>query len=115
MRREFPSKVKALAFQRAKGCCEQCNRGVKLLVGDVFYDHIIADGIGGDNSLDNCQVLCKSHHDGKTRKHDVPRIAKVKRIRLREAGIRKRSRFPGSRDSRFKKRMDGTVVLRDAQ
>ena len=28
------------------------------------------------------------------------------------AGIRKKSKFPGSRDSRFKKKIDGSVVER---
>jgi 5-methylcytosine-specific restriction protein A len=113
MRTEFSPKTKILAFQRAKGCCQECNNDKKLIVGNIFYDHIIPDAMGGEATLDNCQVLCKSHHDTKTRKSDVPTIAKSKRIRRREAGIRKRSTFACSRDSKFKKRIDGTVVLRD--
>lgn len=95
-RREFSNRVKLEAHQRAKGCCEKCKSGVKLLVGDIFYDHIIPDGLGGEPELTNCQVLCKSHHDEKTRKTDVPAIAKTKRIQLREAGIKKSRRsIPG--------------------
>lgn len=112
MRRDFPSKVKFAAFERAKSCCEQCNSGVKLRVGDIFYDHIIADGLGGEPTLDNCQVLCRSHHDAKTFKSDVPKIAKGKRLRLREAGIKKRSSFACSKQSKWKKKIDGSVVLR---
>jgi hypothetical protein len=37
--------------------------------------------------LDNCAVLCHVCHDEKTRKHDVPRIAKMKRVRDRHNGI----------------------------
>jgi 5-methylcytosine-specific restriction enzyme A len=115
MRTEFSPKTKILAFQRAKGCCQECNNGKKLIVGDIFYDHVIPDAMGGEATLDNCQVLCRSHHDTKTFKADVPTIAKSNRVRARAAGIRKPSRFPGSRDSKFKKRMDGTVVLRDSR
>jgi 5-methylcytosine-specific restriction protein A len=39
-------------------------------------------------------------------------IAKAKRVVDKHRGIRKMSRFPGSRDSKFKKKMDGSVVLR---
>ena len=112
MRTEFPAKTKALAFQRASGCCEECKSGVKLMVGDIFYDHRIADGLGGEPTLENCQVLCKRHHDAKTRKHDVPAIAKAKRIERKRIGIRKRSKFACSKDSRFKRKVSGEVVLR---
>jgi 5-methylcytosine-specific restriction protein A len=97
MRREFPKPVKVEAHLRAKGCCELCGTGIKLRVGDIFYDHRIADGLGGEPTLENCQVLCRSHHDAKTRGSDVPTIAKVKRIRNREAGIKKPRTITGWR------------------
>lgn len=112
MRREFPAKIKVDAFTRAKGCCELCNSGVKLRHGDIFYDHRIPDGLGGEPTLENCQVLCRSHHDEKTRKADVPAIAKSKRIQRREMGIKKRSTFACAKTSKWKKKLDGTVVLR---
>ncbi len=112
MRHEFHPKVMIRAWDRADGCCELCKTGRKLIPGDIFYDHIIADALGGEPTLENCQVLCRSHHDTKTRTHDVPLIAKGKRIRKRNAGIKKRSTFAGSRDSRFKKKISGEVVLR---
>jgi 5-methylcytosine-specific restriction protein A len=92
-RTEFKATIKLGAFQRAKGCCEQCKSGVKLLTGDIFYDHRIPDAMGGEATLDNCQVLCRSHHDAKTRKADVPAIAKVKRIERKRIGIRKPSKL----------------------
>lgn len=111
-RREFHPKVMIAAWDRADGCCEECNTGIKLLPGDIFYDHRIPDAMGGEPTLDNCQVLCRSHHDAKTFKEDVPRIAKTKRLKRRAAGIKKPSRFPGARNSRFKKKISGEVVLR---
>jgi len=117
MRTEFTKQTKRDAFERCEGLCEgirpdgercSANLGKKL----HHFDHIIPDAIGGDNSLQNCQVLCKPCHDDKTRKIDVPIIAKAKRNYDKDRGIRKPSRFPGSRDSRWKKKMDGSVVLR---
>lgn len=110
MRREFSAKVKAAAALRANGNCESCTR--KLSTGDYNYDHVIADGIGGEPTIENCMVLCKSCHAIKTDKHDKPRIAKAKRNYRKAHGIRPHSHFACSRDSKFKKRIDGTVVLR---
>lgn len=104
MRREFPAKVKAQAFDRAKGCCEQCQSGIKLLVHDIFYDHRIPDGLGGEPTFENCQVLCRSHHDIKTRARDVPAIAKSKRVQRRRAGIKK------GRSIRAWRKFDGSPV-----
>lgn len=88
-RREFHPKVMIAAWDRAGGCCEQCKSGKKLIPGDIFYDHIIPDANGGEPTLDNCQVLCRSHHDTKTYTKDIPAIAKTLRIRKRAAGIKK--------------------------
>jgi hypothetical protein len=68
--------------------------------------------LGGDTSLTNCAVLCLPCHGVKTQKIDVPMIAKAKRVADKHLGIRKPSRFPGSRDSRWKKKMNGEVVPR---
>lgn len=115
-RREFPSKVKAAAFQRADGRCEGRPNGercpVKLQPGRYAYDHIIADSIGGEPTLDNCAVLCSACHDEKTRTLDTPRAAKTKRQHLAHIGAKPRSRFPGSRQSALKKKINGSVEYR---
>lgn len=96
MRREFPAKVKALAFERCHGACETCTR--RLFPGDIHYDHRIADGIGGEPTLENCQVLCKSCHAIKTNKSDIPTIAKSKRVRRKHIGASGPKRtIPGRR------------------
>lgn len=110
MRREFPAKVKAAAALRANGHCEQCTR--KLMAGDWHYDHEIPDQLGGEPTLENCKVLCRSCHSLKTRKTDIPRIAKAKRNFNAARGIKKRSAFPCSRSSKWKKKINGTVELR---
>lgn len=110
MRREFSNKVKGLAALRAKGYCECCTR--KLLEGDFHYDHEIPDALGGEPTLENCRVLCRSCHITKTRTEDVPRIAKANRNFRKSRGIRRRSSFSCSKASPFKKKLDGSVVLR---
>lgn len=85
MRREFPAKVKVAAYERSKGHCEKC--GVRLSVGKFAYDHVLADAIGGEPTLENCEVLCVPCHSGKT-VSDVGRIAKAKRQRAVHVGAK---------------------------
>lgn len=109
MRTEFTTKTKTLAFERSKGNCEKC--GNKLFTGKFRYDHIIPDWMGGDNSLENCCVQCIDCDKPKTA-NDQKNIGKTRRIRNKHIGIKKKSRFSCSRDSKFKKKIDGTVVRR---
>jgi 5-methylcytosine-specific restriction protein A len=110
-RREFSRAVMREAFARAAGKCERC--GNHLYTGKYQYDHIIADSIGGEPTLDNCAVLCTGCHDEKTAKLDTPRAAKTKRQHLAHIGARPRSRMPGSRTSNLKKKMNGQTVRRE--
>jgi len=90
MRREFSAKVRVAAFKRAGGSCEGCT--AKLYTGKFAYDHRIPDQLGGEPTLENCQVLCSACHGEKTAGQDVPRIAKAKRNEAKHLGARLRSR-----------------------
>ncbi len=90
MRREFSTKVKAAAFQRSGGNCEGCT--ARLYVGKFAYDHIIADGLGGKPTLENCAVLCFACHGDKTFASDVPAIAKAKRREAKHIGATRAKR-----------------------
>ena len=117
MRTEFSKRTKRDAYERAEGLCEgllpngdRCCANLKHK--RYHFDHVIPDAIGGDTSLQNCAVLCVECHGDKTIKIDIPVIAKAKRNRDKFRGIKKRSTFACSRDSRFKKKINGEVVLR---
>lgn len=120
-RAEFSKQTKRDALKRADGTCEavgamyglpageRCTR--KLAYG-VQFDHIILDANSKDNSLGNCAAACIPCHRWKTDHYDTPLAAKTVRQQDKANGIRKPSSMPGSRNSKFKKRMDGSVVLR---
>lgn len=110
-RRDFPKRVKLAAWERCAGHCEEC--AAKIIGGRPEYDHDIPDAIGGEPTLENCIVRCRTCHARKTAELDAPRIAKVRRQREKHLGIRNASRFPGGRWSRWKKKVTGEVVLRD--
>lgn len=87
MRREFPPKVRVAAFERANKRCEKCT--AFLVPGRFTYDHRVADFMGGEPALENCQVICEACDKDKTYRQDIPAIAKTKRVIKRRAGVRK--------------------------
>lgn len=121
-RTEFSKQTKREALLRSKGLCEavgplyglaagvRCN--VSLSKG-FAVDHVNPDGNGGDNTLENAACVCRICHAYKTA-GDVARIAKMKRQRDRNQGIKRRKGPPmaGSRDSQWKRKMSGEVVPR---
>src|SRR4051794_18938663 len=110
MRKEFSTRTKALAFQRANGRCEAC--GARLTTGKFHYDHENPDGLTGSNDLANCRVLCTACHRDKTR-NDVGHIAQARRREARHIGAHKsRNPLPGGRLSKWRKKLTGKVVPR---
>lgn len=111
MRQEFSKKVKLAAWERCGGICE-CGCGQKIISGAVEYDHIIEDALGGEPVLENCMVMRKRCHDGKTGKRR-PALDKTRRVVEKAAGARKsKNPMPCGRNSQFKKTMSGKVVPR---
>ena len=115
-RKEFTTRTKLKAFERAGGRCEECARRVGLGGEPVEYDHIVTCEDGGGNDLDNCQVLCVHCHKVKTHKIEAPAKAEGRHHTAKRAGIKpkRRSTFATNRDGPFKALLDGTVVRRDA-
>lgn len=96
-RLEFSRATKEAAYERCKGKCELCCMPFDNRTPE--YHHEIEAAMGGDNSLENCQVLCPKCHGLITRTVSAPRVAKVKRIEAKRKGWRKPSgafrRFSG--------------------
>lgn len=97
-RTEFPKRIRVAAFERSEGRCEACTARI---VGTPQYDHILPDALGGEATLANCAVLCRTCHAVKTGTQDVPRIAKATRVREKNIGARRpRQGFRGWRNFR---------------
>jgi 5-methylcytosine-specific restriction enzyme A len=109
-RDEFDKKTKIAALERSGKRCEQrvdlvlgiVGCGLKF-VGIPEFDHIVPVALGGDNSLTNCQVLCRKCHRFKSdhpRDGDKSKIAKADRVREKHSGIRKSKYKWGKRPMR---------------
>ena len=107
----IPPRVRLRAFERADGHCQLCTR--KIVAGERWIaDHIVALINGGENRETNLQVICDWCDRKVKTPADVAEKARTARIRAKHLGIKKRSTFACSRDSKWKKRIDGTVVPR---
>ena len=111
-RLEFSRKTRAAAFLRSGGCCEEC--GAKLKTGEGEYDHDKECWEGGDDSLENCRVLCKVCHEEKTGEA-AGRRSKADRQRDKHNGTwkRKTKPVPGSKDSGWRKPLNGPAIRRE--
>lgn len=118
-RNEFTKQTKRDALRRSGMLCEAVGTWYGLRAGQrcnaplgagVQFDHIDLDANSKDASLSNCAAVCIKCHKHKTAKHDVPLAAKTLRQQDKALGITKSK--SSLSNSRFKKRMDGTVVDR---
>lgn len=106
----IPARVRVRVFDSAGGCCYICRR--KISAGEYWQaDHVIALVNGGSNRESNLSPACGNCCYRKSA-DDVAEKSKVYKKRSKHLGIRKKSRFPGSRDSKFKKKITGEVVRR---
>lgn len=114
VRQEFGDRVKRARWEHCDGKCEGEGCGADLTIPGtrIEYDHHVACKDDGDNSFENCRVLCKWCHAAKTFGPDAEKFKTIRKREKRDAGIRKRSKFPCSRDSGLKKKLDGTIVSR---
>ena len=109
-REEFSKRTKLEAFERAQGKCEEC--GCLLRAGHFEYDHDKPAAFNGRATIGNCRVLCVGCHSHKTFGRDLPAIAKSNRIRAKEAGIKRQSKFACGKSSKWKRKVSGEVVPR---
>lgn len=106
----IPKRVRLRVFERHDGICHLSGR--KIMPGDAWdLDHITALINGGEHRESNLAPALRDKHREKTAA-DVAEKARTARIRAKHLGIKPKSRFACSRDSKFRKKINGEVVLR---
>lgn len=109
---EFSRKDRREIHLRANGHCEGC--GAMLKPGEGEYDHRIAQGYGGENVVENGQLLCRVCHKAKTAR-DKAITEKTKRRRDKHTGVyvKHSHPLPGTKASGVRKKMNGTIERRE--
>lgn len=110
---EFSKATKIAAFERCGGYCEECG----FMLGPknpAEYDHDKEVWEGGTNDPENCIVRGKECCHKRKSAASTKRRAKANRCRDVIANVKVKSRrpMPGSRDSEWKKCMNGQTVRR---
>lgn len=108
---KIPDRVRLRVFERHNGICHLSGRPIRA--GEAWdCDHVVAIINGGEHRESNLAPALKDKHREKTAE-DVREKAIVYRKKAKNIGLKKaKNPMPGSKASKFKKRMDGTVVLR---
>lgn len=110
-RRNRPPAERLRLFQLHSGICHIC--GQKITQGERWeIEHVVPFELTKDDSDENVRPAHASCHSAKTAA-DKGAIAKAKRLEQKHRGAhRPKTPFPGSRNSKWKRKMDGSVVLR---
>jgi len=98
VRKEFSAKVKLAAWEAChvdgKPRCAIC---LGIITGRPEYDHVKPDGLGGEPTIENCQVLCRKCHKLKTHEEDRPIMTKADNQKKSEAGVKRKHKWPQRR------------------
>jgi 5-methylcytosine-specific restriction endonuclease McrA len=109
-RGNLSARRKLAIWEREKGKCMVCS--VKLVTGKFIFEHVRALELGGTDTDDNIRLTCKGCATEKT-KQDHSNAARAKRKKSSVLGLKQsKTPMPFGKGSKFKKKMDGTVVRR---
>lgn len=107
---KIPPRVRLRVFEAHGGVCHISGR--KIMPGEPWdIEHIKALINGGEHRESNMAPALRDKHRPKTA-DDVAEKSVVAEKRKKHLGIRPRSRFPGSRQSALKKKINGSVEYR---
>lgn len=114
-RERLTRKQIAELFLRQDGRCPNCTQKLEVKGGKPVCvdEHLEPLWRGGSNDLVNRELWCNPCTRPKTATEASQR-AKALAVRDKHIGAKKASRaIPGSRNSPWKRKMDGTMVRRD--
>ena len=116
-RKRLSPRQRLAIWERDKGVCALCHHPINGVKEKWIVEHMIALELGGLDDEGNMAVVHKLCADEKTngKSGDHAMAAKAKRVKRAHICIKKtKSPLPGGRGSKFKRKMDGTVVRRDS-
>jgi len=104
---------RAAIFDAHNGVCHICGDKIDGTREAWELEHVIPYEMTRDDSDANLRPAHVSCHKGKTAQ-DKKNLAKSKRVAAKHKGAwRPKSTLAGSKQSRWKRKLDGTVVPRD--
>lgn len=113
-RRKLSTRDRLKVFEAHGGVCALCGAKIDGTRDKWIVEHLRALGLGGTDDDSNMAPAHERCASAKTA-DDIPRIAKAKRVKARHIGARAPSRnpMPGSRNTPFRRKINGTTEWRD--
>jgi 5-methylcytosine-specific restriction protein A len=114
-RKKLTPRIRLKVWEDHKGVCALCNGKIDGVRERWIVEHLRALELGGEDTEANMapvhEVCAMIKTSGSTGDH--ARAAKAKRAKAKHLGIKKsKNPLPGSKGSKWKRKMDGSVVPR---
>ena len=106
-RRSLTRAQRVRIFDAHNGRCHICGQKIDGVREQWDADHVVPRGLTGSDDLKEYAPAHKDCHKAKT-KEDNRTVKKAVRARAKHLGIKPASKW----QSKYKRKMDGTVVLR---
>lgn len=114
-RKNMTPRMRLKVWEAHKGICKLCGGKIDGVRERWIVEHIIPLALGGEDTEANMAPAHEGCALAKTfgKSGDIAKAAKAKRVKSKHLGIKKsKNPLPGSKGSKFKKKMDGSVVPR---
>lgn len=114
-RKHMTPRMRLKIWENHKGMCALCGGKIDGVRQRWIVEHMRALELGGEDSESNMAPVHEACAIAKTvgKNGDHARAAKAKRVKTKHLGIKKsKNPLPGSKGSKWKRKMDGSVVER---
>ena len=115
-RKNMTPRMRLKVWEAHRGICVLCNNKIDGVRERWIVEHLRALELGGEDTEDNMAPAHETCAIAKTigKKGDHARAAKAKRVKSKHLGIKKsKNPLPGGKGSKWKKKINGSVVGRD--
>lgn len=114
-RKNMTPRMRLKVWENHKGVCKLCGGKIDGVRERWIVEHIIPLALGGEDAEGNMAPAHEGCALAKTfgKSGDIAKAAKAKRAKSKHLGIKiSKNPLPGSKGSKWKKKIDGSVVPR---
>ena len=114
-RKNMTPRLRLKIWEAHKGICVLCRDKIDGVRERWVVEHLVPLALGGEDAESNMWPAHEACAIKKTfgRTGDIAKAAKAKRVKSKHLGLKKsKNTLPGGKGSKFKKKMDGSVVKR---
>lgn len=114
-RKNMTPRLRLKVWEAHKGMCGICGGKIDGVRERWVAEHLVPLSLGGADDESNMAPVHEGCALAKTfgKSGDIAKAAKAKRVKSKHLGIKKsKNPLPGGKGSKFKKKIDGSIVPR---